>query len=122
MTRVSEHFTNAEFACKCGQCVFADAGDPHLALLAVLEDIRDVFGPVHIASGRRCKAHNEAVGGSRTSQHLLGTAADVVVPGASPAQIHWWLTEHPLAARLGLGHYDSFTHVDVRGHRARWVG
>lgn len=124
MTRVSEHFTNAEFTCKCGQCAFADGGDPHLALLAVLEDVRAEFGPVTITpnGGRRCPDWNKVCGGAPRSQHIEGNAADIVVFKTSPIVVYEFLTEHPLADRMGLGSYDSFTHVDVRGSAARWVG
>lgn len=120
MTQLSKNFSSQEFACKCGACSFADDGDPHLALLAVLEDVRAEFGPVHVSSGRRCQKHNEEVGGAQSSQHLVGTAADIVVHGVSPDTIHTFLLAHPLAARLGLGQYPSFTHIDVRGTPARW--
>ena len=35
---------------------------------------------VHVESGYRCKALNKAVGGSKTSQHLVGQAADFWIP------------------------------------------
>lgn len=45
-----------------------------------LEPIRTTFGyPIHITSGYRCQAVNEAVGSTSTSQHLLGQAADCQV-------------------------------------------
>ena len=50
----------------------------NLRLLAesVLEPLRQAYGkPIVVSSGFRCAALNKAVGGSRTSQHLLGQAA-----------------------------------------------
>ncbi len=48
----------------------------------LLQCIREHFGkPVHITSGYRTAAHNAAVGGSKSSQHLLGRAADFYVEG-----------------------------------------
>jgi zinc D-Ala-D-Ala carboxypeptidase len=50
----------------------------------VLEPIRAHFkAPVIISSGYRCKALNNAVGGSKTSQHMTGKAADIEVYGKS---------------------------------------
>lgn len=48
--------------------------------LAVLQPLRDLWGsPVRVTSGYRRPALNEALGGSRTSQHLSGEAADITV-------------------------------------------
>ena len=47
-------------------------------VLNVLQPLRDALGkPLHINSGYRCPALNEAVGGVATSAHLYGQAADV---------------------------------------------
>ena len=44
----------------------------------ILEPCREHLGyPIHINSGYRCEALNKRVGGSRTSQHIKGEAADV---------------------------------------------
>lgn len=46
----------------------------------VLQPLRDAWGsPLFINSGFRCKELNEKVGGAATSQHCLGSAADVEV-------------------------------------------
>jgi zinc D-Ala-D-Ala carboxypeptidase len=48
------------------------------ALAERLQIIRDVLkAPVTISSGYRCHELNKAVGGSYTSQHQLGLAADI---------------------------------------------
>lgn len=45
---------------------------------AVLDLLREWYGkPIRVNSGYRCEALNEAVGGSKTSQHCLGEAADI---------------------------------------------
>lgn len=44
----------------------------------VLQPLRDAWGgPLFINSGYRCPELNKAVGGSATSQHVTGCAADV---------------------------------------------
>lgn len=48
---------------------------------AILQPIRDRFGPVTITSGYRCAEVNELVGGSRSSQHLTAEACDFHCPG-----------------------------------------
>jgi uncharacterized protein YcbK (DUF882 family) len=47
-------------------------------LLDMLDDVRDKFDkPIHINSGFRTPAHNEAVGGAENSSHLKGLAVDI---------------------------------------------
>lgn len=44
----------------------------------ILEPLRIHYGrPIIITSGFRCEKLNKAVGGSKTSQHVLGMAADI---------------------------------------------
>lgn len=54
-----------------------------------LERVRAVLGhPVRISSGYRCPALNAAIGGSKTSQHMQGLAADFACPGVgSPRDV-----------------------------------
>ena len=50
----------------------------------ILQPIRDFYGkPVKVTSGYRSKALNIAVGGSQTSQHSHGEAADIQIEGIS---------------------------------------
>lgn len=51
-------------------------------LVAGLEQIRTLLGdkPIRISSGFRSTAVNSAVGGSKTSAHVLGFAADFTCP------------------------------------------
>lgn len=110
---ISKHFYRGEFACKCG-CGF-DTVDAEL--LRTLETVRFHFGqPVTINSGCRCPEHNKAIGGSPRSQHLLGRAADFVVKDVSPQEVQKFLKDH----KGGLGEYETFTHVDSRGWKARF--
>ena len=47
-------------------------------LLEMLDEVRDKFDkPIHITSGYRTPAHNEAVGGTENSSHLKGLAVDI---------------------------------------------
>ena len=77
--QLSPSFRVREFACKGSDVVLIDD-----ELVVLLQCIREHFGkPVHITSGYRTTAHNAAVGGSKSSQHLLGRAADFWVAGIS---------------------------------------
>lgn len=54
-----------------------------VSLCGVLQKIRDRYGkPMHINSGYRCPKLNSKVGGSKTSQHMNGSAADISVGSA----------------------------------------
>ena len=77
-------FKVREFRCRDGSdVVMIDE-----SLVMLLQCIREHFGkPITITSGYRTAAHNAAVGGAKSSQHLLGRAADIQVAGvfhASP--------------------------------------
>lgn len=51
----------------------------------VLDPLREAYGkPIKVNSGYRCPKLNRAVGGSATSQHVLGQAADIT--GGSKAE------------------------------------
>lgn len=114
--QLSPHFRLAEFASKDGsEKVLVDD-----ALVELLEKIRDAAGgAVTINSGYRSPAHNAAVGGVSSSQHLYGRAADIVVSGASPLLVGQ-IAEYYLDRRGGIGVYQTFTHVDTRAIRSRW--
>lgn len=47
-------------------------------ILYILDPLRERYGkPININSGYRCKKLNDAVKGSKTSQHIKGLAADI---------------------------------------------
>ena len=59
---------------------------------AMLQVVRDHFDrPVVVHSGFRCPALNTAVGGSSSSQHLRGEAADFHVVGFDLVQVWTWI-------------------------------
>lgn len=54
----------------------------------VLDPLRAMIArPIIITSGYRSQRVNELVGGSKTSQHLSGNAADIHVQGYTPQQM-----------------------------------
>ena len=129
MGDLSEHFSREEFACPCGCGFGLKHGDVAFKLIDLLEELRTCAGdrPIYIckrpgglvyAAGCRCADRNRAAGGVSDSQHRFGRAADIVIPGLTPDEVA--ALAEPLLANGGLGRYDTFTHVDVRGGRARW--
>ena len=114
--QLSPHFRLREFASKDGSDKVLVDDD----LVSLLEQIREAAGgAVTINSGYRSPAHNAAVGGVSSSQHLYGRAADIVVEGASPLLVGQ-IAEYYLGRKGGIGVYQTFTHVDTRGIRSRW--
>ena len=112
---MSKHFKLEEFGCKC--CGFYIV---NYQLQSILEMVRLRFGsPVTITSGTRCKVHNANVGGKSSSKHLTGEAADIVVKGVNANDVYDYI-DSIFPYTLGLGRYDSFTHVDARTEHARW--
>jgi uncharacterized protein YcbK (DUF882 family) len=108
---LSQHFDLSEFVCP-----HCHGGFPRIALVELLERVRAWRkGPLVIVSGYRCPVHNRAVGGATLSQHQVGAAADIRVPGLTLAKAY------QLGA-VGVGTKDGLAvHLDVRdGPRAAW--
>lgn len=58
----------------------------------VLEPVRAHFErPVIVSSGYRSPALNKAIGGSGSSQHCKGEAADFTVPGVPDIEVAQWM-------------------------------
>lgn len=117
---LSPHFTKRELACRhCGDCKV----DPQL--VEALEQLRAIVGrPLIVTSAYRCEEHNKAVGGERSSYHVRGLAADVLVPkDMSLFDFYQAALLVPAFANGGIGVYpkERFLHLDVRGVKARWA-
>ena len=95
-TYISEHFTLEELIQSPTAQARHIANIPDKAAEAnlirlvkeVLEPIRAAYGhPLHINSGYRGPELNAATGGSKTSQHMLGQAADLSCTATSKAEL-----------------------------------
>ena len=75
-------------------------GDEEIANLQalcenVLQVVRDAYGVgVKVNSGFRHPDVNAAVGGSKTSDHCKGMAADIEIPGVANADLAEWIVEN----------------------------
>ena len=115
-TYLAENFKVKEFACNDGSDTVLISDD----LVELLQKIRDHFGvAVVINSGYRTSTYNKKVGGATNSQHVKGTAADIVVKGVDPLTVGQYV-EYIMPDHGGIGVYQTFTHVDVRSNRSRW--
>lgn len=88
-----------------------------------MQEIRGRLGdrPITITSAYRPPAVNRRVGGASQSRHLTGDAVDFVVSGLSAPAVErqldaWWGGRGGLASSQRHG----FTHIDLRGVKARW--
>lgn len=84
-------------------------------LAAFLEEVKTVLGgkPVMVNSAFRSKAVNDAVGSKDTSQHRVGCAADIRVPGMTPDEV----VKTVIASKIGydqvIREFDRWTHISV---------
>ena len=61
----------------------------------VLQPVRDHYGKgVKVNSGYRHPEVNAKVGGSKTSDHCKGQAADIEIPGVPNADLAKWIAEN----------------------------
>lgn len=84
-------------------------------LAAFLETLKAALGgkPIMVNSAFRSKQVNDAVGSKDTSQHRLGCAADLRVPGMTPDQVVRAVMAAGLPYDQIIREFDSWTHVSV---------
>ena len=84
-------------------------------LAGLLEQVKSVLGgvPIMVNSAFRSKEVNDAVGSKDTSQHRVGCAADIRVPGMAPDAV----VKAVIAAKLPfdqlIREFDRWTHISV---------
>lgn len=119
MSDLSPHFSESEFTCDCGcKTTFVEP-----RLLNALEELRTLINrPIKILSGFRCVKSNQEVGGTKSSQHMYGKAADIVIKDFSVPQMYEAALQINDFFEGGIGVYpeNGFIHVDVRLTKARW--
>lgn len=84
-------------------------------LAEFLEEIKTVLGgkPIMVNSAFRCKQVNDAVGSKDTSQHRVGCAADIRVPGMTPDEVVKAIIAAQLPYDQVIREFDRWTHVSV---------
>ena len=78
----------------------------HLAI-RILQPVRDEFGVITINSGYRSPALNAKVGGSKTSQHCNGQAADFESFSTPNPDLAKWIANNLEFDQLILEFYDG---------------
>ena len=84
-------------------------------LAELLEQVKVAIGgkPVMVNSAFRSKQVNDAVGSKDTSQHRLGCAADIRVPGVTPDQVVKAIMAAKLPFDQLIREFDRWTHISV---------
>ena len=84
-------------------------------LAEFLETVKSVLGgkPIMVNSAFRSKMVNDAVGSKDTSQHRVGCAADLRVPGMTPDEV----VKAVIASGVGydqvIREFDRWTHISI---------
>jgi len=124
--QLSKNFKKSEFKCNDGSSVPDDLMDNLKDLVENLQVIRNTIDkPIRIISGYRSPKYNRRIDGARRSQHMLAKAADIVIRGMSPVEVHrevLKLIKEDKIKKGGVGLYKYFVHYDVRGFNTRWKG
>jgi hypothetical protein len=84
-------------------------------LAGLLEQVKSVLGgvPIMVNSAFRSKQVNDAVGSKDTSQHRLGCAADIRVPGMAPDAVVKAIMAAKLPFDQLIREFDRWTHISV---------
>lgn len=84
-------------------------------LAEFLEAVKTLLGgkPIMVNSAFRSKAVNDAVGSKDTSQHRIGCAADIRVPGMTPDQVVRAIIASDLGFDQVIREFDRWTHISI---------
>ena len=119
MTNLSVHFTLEELT-HTDHREFDNTPNPAetanlIRLAGLLEDVKIALGskPVMINSAFRSKQVNDAVGSKDSSQHRIGCAADIRVPGMTPDEVVRAIIAADLPYDQIIREFDRWTHISV---------
>jgi zinc D-Ala-D-Ala carboxypeptidase len=116
---VTPHFTLAELTVTDHRSLDNTPNAAEIANLTRLAQFLELVKtkldgkPIMVNSAFRSKAVNDAVGSKDTSQHRLGCAADIRVPGMTPDAVVRALMSHGLYYDQIIREFDSWTHISI---------
>jgi len=116
---LSEHFTLEELTHTDHRELDNTPNDAEMANLVrladFLEEVKTVLGgkPVMVNSAFRSKAVNDAVGSKDTSQHRIGCAADLRIPGMTPDEVVRAIIASGIGYDQVIREFDRWTHVSI---------
>jgi hypothetical protein len=116
---LTEHFSLEELTVTSHREFDNTPNDDEIAnltrLAEFLESVKTVLGgkPVMINSAFRSKQVNDSVGSKDTSQHRVGCAADIRIPGMTPNQVIQTIMASDIAYDQIIREFDSWTHISI---------
>ena len=116
---MTPHFTLAELTHTDHRSLDNTPNDAERAnlqrLAEFLELVKVALGgkPIMVNSAFRSKAVNDAVGSKDTSQHRVGRAADIRVPGMTPDKVVRDLIATQLPYDQIIKEFDAWTHISI---------
>ena len=119
MTILTEHFTLEELTVTDHRELNNEPSEYEKAnlmrLAEFLEQVKTVLGgkPIMVNSAFRSEAVNNACGSKNTSQHRLGCAADLRVPGMAPDEVVKTIIASELQYDQIIREFDRWTHISV---------
>ena len=119
MTQLSKHFTLEELTHTDHRDLDNTPNDHEknnlMRLANFLEEVKTVLGgkPVMVNSAFRSKAVNDAVGSKDTSQHRVGCAADLRIPGMTPDEVVKAIIASGIGYDQVIREFDRWTHISV---------
>lgn len=88
----------------------------------ILQPLREKLGvKIRVTSGYRSKRTNNAIGGSESSQHVLGQAADINVNGISTLELCRKIKEFELPFDQLIEEFGQWVHVSYSPRNRRQV-
>lgn len=112
-----DEFTRSQTAERFGHPIEVEPGSTvftnlQYLCLTLLQPIREALGPIVISSGYRPKWLNDHIGGSSSSDHLTGLAADIIVPGRSPLDVARFISSQKnLGYKQLINEHDRWVHI-----------
>lgn len=122
---MTEHFTLDELTHTDHRTLDNTPNEAELAniqrLAEFLEQVKTLLGgkPIMVNSAFRSKAVNDAVGSKDTSQHRIGCAADIRVPGMTPDEVVRAIISSGLPFDQVIREFDRWTHISIPNEEAR---
>ena len=119
MSNLTEHFTLEELTTtshrEFDNTPNADQINNLQRVAELLEQVKKILGgkPVMVNSAFRSLQVNNSVGSKPTSQHCLGCAADIRVPGMTPDQVVQAIRASDIQYDQLIREFDSWTHISV---------
>lgn len=117
--KLSEHFSLEELTHTDHRELDNTPNDAEMAnlvrLAEFLEDVKTVLGgkPVMVNSAFRSKLVNDAVGSKDTSQHRVGCAADIRIPGMTPDEVVRAIIASGIGYDQVIREFDRWTHISI---------